>query len=124
MQRNILKKGEIAATLLIGVVASGVAINYGAKEIVGPNVGKFIKEWVIHPAEVGACAPCSKYVAKQMVRFLETKQERPLRVLEVGAGTGTFTREIACYLKGKNFEFDVIEKKYPYSIKSMQKKSL
>jgi phospholipid N-methyltransferase len=109
MKKKLLKRGEIAAVLLLGAVATGTAINYGVKDVCGPGITLFAKEFIAHPTGVGSCTPCSKHVANQMVRFLDTKANKPLRVLEVGAGTGTFTHTIADHLKDKKFKLDVIE---------------
>lgn len=112
--KRFFKKGEVVTTVLIGVIASSAVITYGAKEICGPGVTVFVQEWVSHPVEVGSCAPCSKHVAQEIVRFVEPKPA--LRVLEVGAGTGVFTRAIVEKLdqqdpkeQKNSYVFDVVE---------------
>ena len=115
MMKRFFKKGEVVTTILIGVIASSAVITYGAKEICGPGVTVFVQEWVSHPVEVGSCAPCSKHVAQEIVRFVQ--QKPALRVLEVGAGTGVFTRAIVAKLEkeardhqtNNDYVFDVVE---------------
>ncbi len=55
----------------------------------------------------GAIAPSSRFLARAMVRPL-TEQPRPVRVLEVGPGTGAVTRWIVSAL-GAEDVFDLVE---------------
>jgi phosphatidylethanolamine/phosphatidyl-N-methylethanolamine N-methyltransferase len=50
----------------------------------------FFRSWVRNPIRVGAVAPSSRLLAKQMVNGLEADST----VVELGPGTGTFTRVI------------------------------
>ena len=109
MKFRNLKRGEVAATLLLGAVASGVAVSYGIKEMCGPNLVSFAKQWVADPVEMGACTPCSKHVAQNMLGSLNIQKNGSLTVLEVGAGTGSVTHAIADHLKGREFTLDAIE---------------
>jgi phospholipid N-methyltransferase len=45
-----------------------------------------------HPRTIGAVAPSSRALARDMVRGLDLKASR--RVVELGPGTGAFTREL------------------------------
>jgi phosphatidylethanolamine/phosphatidyl-N-methylethanolamine N-methyltransferase len=50
----------------------------------------FLRSWVRNPIRVGAVAPSSRLLAKRMVSGLESDAT----VVELGPGTGTFTRAI------------------------------
>ncbi len=54
----------------------------------------WIKGVFRNPAKVGAIAPCSSYVADELTRYIMHEDRKPLRILEVGAGTGPITKEI------------------------------
>lgn len=52
---------------------------------------QFLRRYMKNPRQVGAIAPSSPFLAKAMCRsYLQSKS--PARILEVGAGTGPFTR--------------------------------
>lgn len=64
-----------------------------------------------HPTQVGAAAPSSSYLAQKITKNIlgvEERQEKPIKILEVGAGTGVFTEEIARKITDKD-TLDVIE---------------
>ena len=67
----------------------------------------FIRELPRSFAEIGAMLPSSKYLGREMVRPIRQAQ-RPLKILEVGPGTGPFTRQIL-QLMGPQDEFIVCE---------------
>ena len=50
----------------------------------------FVRGWVADPRAVGAVAPSGRHLAKLMTRSIEPDST----VLELGPGTGTFTRAI------------------------------
>ena len=112
---KMLKKGEIAVALIAGVLASGAVIGYGVREVLPDGTISFVKEWVSHPSEVGAFAPCSKFVAAEIVRPLQEaiqkKNGQRIRVLEVGSGPGVLSRKIVEVLKVENadFQLDLVE---------------
>jgi len=56
------------------------------------EAGQFLRAFLRHPARVGAIAPSSPYLAREMVRGLEVPPGRC--VLEFGPGTGPFTAEL------------------------------
>lgn len=68
----------------------------------------FIRDW----KKTGAVMPSSKFLARDAVKLVTNrlqKQNRdPVSVLEVGAGTGTFTELIIPYLQDDD-TFDVVE---------------
>jgi phosphatidylethanolamine/phosphatidyl-N-methylethanolamine N-methyltransferase len=53
----------------------------------------FMRELPKSFAEIGAMLPSSPFLARLMVKPI-ARADRPLRILEVGPGTGPFTREI------------------------------
>lgn len=53
---------------------------------------RFVKEFLMHPAHVGAIAPSSRKLARRMVQSIDWQSART--VVEYGPGTGVFTAEI------------------------------
>lgn len=62
--------------------------------------------------QTGAIAPSSVFLSREMVSRLRRKVGEsdcpPLRILEIGAGTGPFTREIIKYLRPQD-QLDIVE---------------
>lgn len=55
----------------------------------------FVKELPDSFSEIGAMLPSSKYLAKEMVRPIRhRKNNKSYRILEIGPGTGPFTKEL------------------------------
>ncbi len=56
----------------------------------------FAREFVTNLREVGAVLPSSRYLGRASARYSRPANglRRPLRILEAGAGTGSFTCEI------------------------------
>lgn len=59
----------------------------------------FVKELPDSFSEIGAMLPSSKYLAKEMVKPITEYEKRlkrntPYRILEIGPGTGPFTKKI------------------------------
>lgn len=52
----------------------------------------FIKQYLLHPRQVGAVKPSSKYLAKKMLHHVSF--DRAQAIAEFGPGTGVFTKEI------------------------------
>jgi phospholipid N-methyltransferase len=50
---------------------------------------KFFQEYIKNLSSVGAIAPSSRFLAKKMTSKIPN--HKPVRILEVGAGTGVFT---------------------------------
>ena len=71
------------------------------------------------PRQVGALFECSSYVGHELTKYLEvymkTNPDKPLKILEVGAGTGSVTDIIVQKLRSINRgdnvedEFDAVE---------------
>lgn len=68
------------------------------------NFVHFIK----HLRHTGAVAPSSEFLCREMVRSLNLcnrKDNKPLRILELGPGTGVITKEIVkCLRTGDHFD--------------------
>lgn len=103
-----LKRGEINTALLLGAVIFGGATGYGTYRVCGEGFKPFVKEWIVNPRAVGSCSPSSCYVVQEITKPL-TDVTKPIRVLEVGSGTGVCTRAITEVLKGKSYHLDAIE---------------
>lgn len=68
---------------------------------------KFLREVRRKHKEIGAIAPSSRFLAREMVHYL--KGERPpRRILEAGPGTGIVTREIVRQLRPED-QLDIVE---------------
>lgn len=69
----------------------------------------FIAEFWHNRHQVGSLTPSSKYLAKSMTKHIKnSERQTPLKVLEVGAGTGIFTKYIIKRMPFKS-DFDVVE---------------
>src|SRR5262245_48326002 len=71
------------------------------------GVMQFVREFAADPTTIGAIAPSSRYLAKEMIRDL--KLDSCTAVVEFGAGTGAFTAHILEQLP-KSAQFVAIEK--------------
>ena len=69
--------------------------------------GTFVLGFVSSPKSVGAILPSSPYLAEKITKNIR-KSDKPLKILEVGAGTGVFTTLIGAKLKPDDI-LDVIE---------------
>lgn len=73
--------------------------------------------------QVGAIAPSSKFLAKDLVAKLKEQLANancpPLNILEIGAGTGPLTKQITKHLRPQD-QFDIVEihKKFYQIIKA------
>jgi len=67
------------------------------------EIKTFFKGFVKDPKKVGALFPCSSFVGNEIIKylaqFIQKNPDRPIRILEVGAGTGSLTAVIAKYLR-------------------------
>ena len=52
----------------------------------------FLNEFIKHPKHTGAIAPSSKILAKKMVDVIDFNRAKC--IVELGPGTGAFTKEI------------------------------
>lgn len=69
------------------------------------NLG-FIKEFIRSPRKIGAIAPSSRYLSKKMVNEIDFNSSKC--IVEYGAGTGVFTKNIVLQ-KPENTLFLVFE---------------
>lgn len=75
-----------------------------------PHFLQFIK----HLKKTGAVAPSSRFLAKDLVHQLRhdlsagNAPPKPVRILEIGPGTGVLTKQIIRYLRPED-HFDVVE---------------
>ena len=67
--------------------------SHGQSQDHASDASRFLKAWKEAPLRTGAFAPSSKALAKAMVDVL-LDGRRPGRVIEVGPGTGPFTRAL------------------------------
>lgn len=78
------------------VLVSTVQCNLGERFV-------FAKEFFKSPGGVGTVFPCSQSVGAELVKYIVKSQQsnpsKPLRILEVGAGTGSITEVIASSLR-------------------------
>lgn len=79
----------------------------------------FLGATLKRPQEVGAIAPSSKYLGYAISKYIENK-DNPIKVIEVGPGTGAFTKIIADKLKPQD-QLDVVEYN-PEFVKLLKKK--
>lgn len=69
----------------------------------------FLQHFFRNPKNVGAVAPLSQSVAHQLLKDLSQRQDnKPWRILEAGAGTGSVTKEIL-QLMHENDTLDIVE---------------
>lgn len=61
-----------------------------------------VRAFIRHPAQVGAVTPCSTHVAMELCKYVEqyvSAGGAPLRILEVGAGSGAISRWLVGLLR-------------------------
>lgn len=69
----------------------------------------FARRFLENPSQVGSLLPSSQALTLEMTRYCLPQQEgRKRRILEIGAGTGAFTRKIIDNM-GPEDTFDVVE---------------
>ncbi len=102
---NITKRGGFELYLL-ATLAAGGALYQGAHALWDEHAIDFFKGMLRDPMHVGAISPCSKFVAREITKHVAAlaKKNKTIHVLEVGAGTGEFTRELGRFFE--NFEGD------------------
>jgi phospholipid N-methyltransferase len=66
---------------------------------------KFFWQFLRHPTRIGAVAPSSLSLAREMVAWLDLS--RPRAVVEYGPGTGTFTAQLMDRLDGGSTFFAI-----------------
>ncbi len=88
---------------------------------VDTNTLKHFCRFLMHPLDVGSPTACSMYTGKELCRFLKKRRERDeaLSILEIGAGSGSVTREIIKEKQDKDL-FVAVEKDKGFA-KSLKK---
>lgn len=76
------------------------------KQFVSDHV-EFFRQYLRRFETTGAIAPSSRFLARALTRPLRERSE-PIRVLEVGPGTGAVTRAIVRHIKPGD-RFDLVE---------------
>ena len=69
---------------------------------------EFLMSFFKDPYKIGSITPSSVYLARAMTKHIQSKNHK-IKILEVGAGTGVFTKEIVEKLGDSDYELDVIE---------------
>src|SRR5215210_7643620 len=69
--------------------------------------GSFFREYRRHVRNTGALLPSSRFLARALVSELR-RPRGPSRILEVGPGTGSVTREILRYFRSGD-RLDAVE---------------
>lgn len=76
------------------------------------DITKFVIGFVKNPLKVGSIFPCSSSVGEEIIKYykkqIKNHSELPIRIIEVGAGTGSLTQVIVKYLRSID-HFDIIE---------------
>ena len=68
----------------------------------------FFKQFRERFETTGAVAPSSGFLARSMTRYLAGRTDQPVRVLEIGPGTGPVTKKIVPLLRDGD-RFDLVE---------------
>jgi len=86
----------------------------------------FYSQFRSHFTTTGAIAPSSLHLAKAVVLPLSERAARPIAVLEVGPGTGSFTHQILRYLcSGDTLDiYELNPKFYSFLIRSLDEETL
>lgn len=104
------RKKIIIVFALIFLIFTG--LYYGARFLWGSNFHAFFVQVVRHPLRVGAFTPCSRFAAQEITKYIDYEPaDKPLAILEVGAGSGVLTKRIEKILDRKKIPYiiDVIE---------------
>lgn len=110
MERTVFKRNILVNSLFF---CCSTLVFAGVREVKTFFTG-FIKD----PAVVGAVFPCTASVGEELVKYMRLLQRResmkPLRILEVGSGTGSITEVIVSYLRRQD-QLDLVEISPEYS---------
>jgi phospholipid N-methyltransferase len=68
----------------------------------------FFRQFRLQFETTGSITPSSRFLAKAMTRFLVKRDDTPVRVLEIGPGTGPVTQRIVPLLR-EGDKFDLVE---------------
>jgi len=88
-----MKKKYIA--LFIGISLFSVLMLHNRMRNYLIELGSFSYTFVMNPTKIGSFIPSSPYLSESMTRHITSKtKDKPIKVLEVGAGTGVITEKI------------------------------
>src|SRR3990167_5043796 len=111
-KKSIKKRIQVSIIVITAALLSYQIVSYFSQE----GTIQFFKGIWRNPTYVGAIAPCSQAVAEETVSYLKASNQDFVNVLEVGGGTGQFTKTIEKTLQNlllegkiKNYKVDVIE---------------
>ncbi|MFC1841613.1 class I SAM-dependent methyltransferase [Candidatus Dependentiae bacterium] len=93
------KKFLISSLLVLCIVGAGIYMC--------SDLGVFISAFFRNQKRMGAIFPSSVFLARSITKHVAAK-DQPIKVLEVGAGTGVFTEQIMKKLRKEDM-LDVIE---------------
>lgn len=89
----MIKKYRLSIVCL-GVFCLTMLGVYGsAKHLLGDEALPFFKGIIKNPKMIGAFAPCSIYVAQEVIKYIDALHG-DVAIVEVGGGTGQFTAEL------------------------------
>lgn len=113
MEMIMMKKNSkrIIKYAVVSVLVAALMYK-GAYLMWGEHYFAFFKGIIRNPFQVGAFSPCSTFVAKEITKHVaQADSNRPLHILEVGAGSGVFTTHLEKILENRsgNYSVDVIE---------------
>lgn len=113
MELTLMNKSNKRFLVAAFVILCSVGILYkGAQYLWGEHYLTFFKGIVRNPLQVGAFSPCTRFVAKEITKYVgSVPADQPVRILEVGAGSGVFTTQLESMLAGRSGDYivDVIE---------------
>lgn len=66
------------------------------------NATNFLLQFIKNPTTIGAIAESSPALAKEITKYYPSESDRPLKILEVGAGSGVFTRHLLPKLRAND----------------------
>jgi len=107
MQLFLLIKGPILKSnrTKIALLLCFMSLN-----VVGMESLLFLKEFCLHPTEVGAVAATSSFTGDELCHYLSERDSNsgPLRILEVGGGFGNVSKIIAEHITDQDI-LDIVE---------------
>jgi len=102
-----MEKGSLIVFFVFFIGVSAVFVCRSCFSGFLGEFGSFASAFVRSPKNVGSFIPSSSYLSKAMTKYI-VKKESPIKILEVGAGTGVITAKIIEKI-GNGDLLDVIE---------------
>lgn len=113
MELTLMNKTHKRLIIVSFVALLSIGLIYkGAYYLWGEHYLTFFKGIIRNPLQVGAFSPCTRFVAKEITKYVaQAPGNAPLRILEVGAGSGVFTTQLESMLANRSGDYtvDVIE---------------